>query len=83
MTDPTMTQYELRYQSLVDGRGYAFPCDPEGRVDLDQLSDRARNDYLFARLGGPRHGRPGRGHLPYVLMRIRTALQRLPQSDRR
>ena len=49
MTDPTMTQYELRYQSLVDGRGYAFPCDPEGHVDLDQLSDRARNDYLFAR----------------------------------
>lgn len=49
MTDQAMTQYELHFQSLADGRGYAFPCDPAGRVDLDQLSDRARNDYFFAR----------------------------------
>ncbi len=43
-------QYELRFQSLFDkGRGYAFPCDAEGYVDLDQLSERARNNYLFAR----------------------------------
>ncbi len=45
-----VTQYELRFQSLFDsGRGFAFPCDPEGQVDLDQLSDRARNNYLYAR----------------------------------
>jgi hypothetical protein len=50
MTDSKPTQYELRFQSLVDsGRGFAFPCDPKGHVDLNQLSDRARNDYLFAR----------------------------------
>lgn len=49
MTDSAMMQYELRFQSLADGRGYAFPCDPKGHVDLNQLSDRARNDYLFAR----------------------------------
>jgi hypothetical protein len=43
-------QYELHFQSLADsGRCYAFPCDPEGRVDLDRLSDRARNNYLYAR----------------------------------
>jgi hypothetical protein len=44
-------QHELRFRSLFDeGRGYAFPCDVHGRVDLDALSDRARNDYFFARV---------------------------------
>jgi len=46
----TMHQYELCFQSLFDsGRGYAFPCDPKGQVDLDGLSDRSRNNYLYAR----------------------------------
>lgn len=50
MIDSTLMQYELRFQSLFDsGRGYAFPCDSRGRVDLNQLSDRARINYLFAR----------------------------------
>lgn len=50
MSDSAPTQYELRFQSLFDnGRGYAFPCDCNGRVDLDRLSERARNNYLFAR----------------------------------
>lgn len=42
--------YEIRYQPL-SGRGpeLAFPCDERGRVELDALSDRARNDYLYAR----------------------------------
>ena len=45
-----VTEYELRFQSLFDsGRGFAFPCDPKGTVDLDKLSDRARNNYLYAR----------------------------------
>ncbi|HWI84131.1 hypothetical protein [Ramlibacter sp.] len=45
-----VTEYELRFQSLFDsGRGYAFPCDPKGEVDLDRLSDKARNNYLYAR----------------------------------
>jgi hypothetical protein len=40
----------LRFQSLFDeGRAYAFPCDAEGHVDLDALSERARNNYLYAR----------------------------------
>jgi hypothetical protein len=50
LMDSTLTRFELRFQSLFDsGRGFAFPCDPKGHVDLDQLSDRARNNYLFAR----------------------------------
>jgi hypothetical protein len=50
MIDSALTQFELRFQSLFDsGRGYSFPCDPEGHVDLNQLSDRARNNYLYAR----------------------------------
>lgn len=49
MSDQTMPQYELRFQSLVDGQCYTFPCNHAGHVDMDQLSDRVRNDYLFAR----------------------------------
>jgi hypothetical protein len=42
--------FELRFDNLfVTGRGYAFPCDIHGRVELDALSDRARNAYLYAR----------------------------------
>ena len=41
---------ELRFQSLLDaGRCYAFPCDAAGNVDMDSLSDRARDNYLYAR----------------------------------
>lgn len=44
------THYELRFRSLFDeGRAYAFPCDAQGHVDLDALSDRARDNYLYAR----------------------------------
>ena len=43
-------RFELRYRSLSPLRcGYAFPCDAEGRVDLDRLSERARGNYLYAR----------------------------------
>ncbi|WP_114971003.1 hypothetical protein [Rhodoferax ferrireducens] len=42
--------FELRYQSLFrDGCVLVFPCDPEGRVDLNAVSERTRNGYLFAR----------------------------------
>jgi hypothetical protein len=42
--------YEIRYRSLFDeGRGLAFPCDAKGLVNLDALSDAARNNYLYAR----------------------------------
>ena len=33
--------YELRFCSLLDAsRGYSFPCDARGNVDMDALSDR-------------------------------------------
>ena len=42
--------YELRFQSLHDAeRAYAFPCDAAGHVDMDALSDMARENYFFAR----------------------------------
>lgn len=42
--------WELRFDSLFnDGRGWAFPCDADGHVDLDRLSERARSNYFFAR----------------------------------
>jgi hypothetical protein len=42
--------YELRFQSLFnEGRALTFPCDAKGRVELDALSDRARQNYLYAR----------------------------------
>ena len=42
--------YELRFCSLFDlGRGYSFPCDEQGHVDLDGLSERARSNYFYAR----------------------------------
>jgi len=42
--------YELRFDSLfVEGRGLSFPCDAQGHVALERLSDRARTNYLYAR----------------------------------
>jgi hypothetical protein len=42
--------YELRFESLFQaGRALAFPCDAQGGVLLDDLSDRALQNYLFAR----------------------------------
>lgn len=49
---PALAQsgFELRFQSLFQvGRGLSFPCDAQGHVDLDGLSDSARENYLFAR----------------------------------
>lgn len=45
-----LPMFEVRFDSLYrPGRGYAFPCDCQGHVDLDALSARARDNYLFAR----------------------------------
>jgi hypothetical protein len=47
---PLNPAFELRFPSLfIEGRAYAFPCDAEGHVPLDQLSERARLNYFFAR----------------------------------
>ncbi len=45
-----LPSFEVRFASLFKpGSGYAFPCDGQGHVDLDALSDRARDNYLYAR----------------------------------
>ncbi len=42
--------YELRFESLFHaGRALAFPCDAHGGVRLDSLSEKALQNYLFAR----------------------------------
>ena len=42
--------HEVRFQSLFNaGRALSFPCDAEGHVDCDGLTERARLNYLFAR----------------------------------
>jgi hypothetical protein len=46
----TSEDYELRFRSLFVGRrAYAFPCDSLGHVDMTSLSERALNNYLYAR----------------------------------
>ena len=43
-------RYELRFAALFNaGRGYAFPCDANGNVDLDGMTERARANYFYAR----------------------------------
>jgi hypothetical protein len=47
---PLTDDYELRFESLFQsGRALAFPCDAQGSVRMDALSERARHNYLFAR----------------------------------
>lgn len=41
---------ELRFAHRCnDRKSLASPCDALGRVDLDALDERCRNEYLFAR----------------------------------
>ncbi|RZL38026.1 MAG: hypothetical protein EOP35_06925 [Rubrivivax sp.] len=40
----------LHFEPLRPGEaGLDVPCDPQGRVWLDALGDKLRNDYFFAR----------------------------------
>jgi hypothetical protein len=50
----------LRYQSLHDlARALSFPCDAEGHVSMDTLSERALFNYLYVRaLVGREYGLP-------------------------
>ena len=48
-------RFELRYRSLSPySCGFAFPCDAQGHVNLDELSELARENYLYARAMGGR-----------------------------
>ena len=50
MIASTDNEFQLRFRSLFDsGRGFAFPCDETGHVDLDHMTERARNNYFYAR----------------------------------
>nr|WP_231972991.1 hypothetical protein [Variovorax sp. HW608] len=45
-----MRRHDLRFQSLShSGRAFAFDCDRQGFVDMDRMSDRTRDNYLYAR----------------------------------
>jgi hypothetical protein len=44
------SHFEVWFESLFnEGRGFVFPCDEAGRVDIDALSERGRTNYFFAR----------------------------------
>lgn len=50
IASPASTGYELLFRPLAAAhRGYVFPCDAIGHVDMDALSERARDNYLYAR----------------------------------
>lgn len=50
MSESISSDFKLSFRSLFNrGRGFAFPCDAQGRVDLDGLSEDARVNYLYAR----------------------------------
>lgn len=50
MIESRSGSFQLCFRSLFDrGRGYAFPCDGTGHVDIDDLSEQARNNYFYAR----------------------------------
>jgi hypothetical protein len=57
------TACEVRFCSLFrEGCGLSFPCDRNGRVDLDALPPRAMHNYLYAR------AMVGRDFAPPVVM---------------
>ena len=46
----SLRPFRLCFRSLFEpGRGYAFPCDGNGHVALDEMSEKVRNNYFYAR----------------------------------
>jgi len=44
------TAFQLRFRSLVgESNGFTCLCDAAGHVIMDEMSERARTSYLFAR----------------------------------
>ena len=42
--------FELRFNPLfADRHAFSFPCDATGHVDMDSMSERVRNSYLYVR----------------------------------
>lgn len=47
---PMRPTHLLHFEPLtIEAAGLDVPCDPHGRVGLDALGDKLRNDYFFAR----------------------------------
>jgi len=43
------SHYELHYARLLGvGPSFVFPCDAAGNVEVDSLTERARENYRFA-----------------------------------
>jgi len=50
LTSSSTPAYLIRFPSLFqNGRGMAFPCDSNGTVNIDELTERGRLNYFFAR----------------------------------
>jgi hypothetical protein len=51
VNSPTASQhsFQLWFVSLSRGRALCFPCDAGGTVELDELSEQGRCNYLYAR----------------------------------
>ena len=50
MIESSPSSFQLCFRSLFNsGRGFAFPCDAKGQVSLDNMSERARSNYFYAR----------------------------------
>lgn len=48
--NPARPTHLLHFEPLKAGdAGLDVPCDPQGRVGLDGLGSKLRNDYFFAR----------------------------------
>ena len=44
------TAFQLRFRSFVgEANEFTCPCDAAGHVVMDEMSERARSNYLFAR----------------------------------
>jgi len=44
------SRFELRFSELCNaGRGLVFPCDADGNVAIDSLTERVRINYFYAR----------------------------------
>ena len=50
LPDAASPTHLLHFEPLsAQSAGLDIPCDPQGRVGLDALGDKLRNDYFFAR----------------------------------
>lgn len=75
---PCASTYQLVYAPVRGGGGssFAFPCDAVGLVELNSLSDRARDNYLLAR------ALVGRDFLPPKVVRTSAGTTAATQDPR-